>query len=74
MLSREVKTATHRPGCPAAPFTAAPMSPALLRLAGALLIETHDEWQASDRHYPSEGFMAPLDCIDDPAARWRSRP
>lgn len=38
-----------------------PNPAALLRLAGAVLIETHDEWQVSDRRYLSEGSMALLD-------------
>jgi hypothetical protein len=33
---------------------------ALLRLARAVLVEAHDEWQVSDRPYKSEGSMATL--------------
>ena len=43
-----------------------PNPAALLRLAGAVLVEQHDEWEAGDRRYLSEASMAQLNTIDDP--------
>jgi hypothetical protein len=37
-----------------------PNPEALLRLAGAVLVEAHGEWQAGERRYLSEGSMALL--------------
>ena len=37
-----------------------PNPEALLRLAGAVLVEAHDEWQATDRRYLGETTMALL--------------
>lgn len=37
-----------------------PHPEALLRLVGAVLVEAHDEWQATDRSYLGETTMALL--------------
>jgi hypothetical protein len=34
-----------------------PQPEALLRLAGAVLVEAHDEWQTTDRRYLAEATM-----------------
>lgn len=44
-----------------------PNPAALLRLAGAVLVEQHDEWEAADRRYFSAASMAELDAMNQPA-------
>jgi putative transposase len=59
-LNKEIKRRTDVVGV-------FPNPAALLRLAGAVLVEAHDEWQVSDRRYLSEGSMALLNRPDNPA-------
>jgi putative transposase len=42
-----------------------PNEPAVIRLAGSVLLEIHDEWQVSERRYLAEGSMAKLYEIDN---------
>ena len=60
-LNKEIKRRTDVVGV-------FPNPEALLRLAGAVLVEAHDEWQVSDRRYLAEGSMALLD-PPDPATQ-----
>ena len=61
-LNKEVKRRTNVVGI-------FPDDAAVLRLAGAVLIEAHDEWQVAERRYLSEGSMAKLAATGNDAAR-----
>ena len=59
-LNKEIKRRTDVVGV-------FPNPEALLRLAGAVLVEAHDEWQVGERRYLSEGSMALLAARTTPA-------
>jgi transposase-like protein len=46
-----------------------PNDAAIVRLAGAVLIEVHDEWAVAERRYLAEGSMAKLGSLGDDANR-----
>jgi transposase-like protein len=61
-LNKELKRRTNVVGI-------FPNDAAVTRLATAVLIEAHDEWQVAERRYLSEGSMAKLTQTGDDAAR-----
>jgi len=59
-LNKEIKRRTDVVGV-------FPNPAALLRLAGSVLVEAHDEWQVADKRYLSETTLALLNSSDEPA-------
>ncbi len=59
-LNKEIKRRTDVVGV-------SPTPAALLRLAGSVLVEAHDEWQVADKRYLSETSLALLDVSDQSA-------
>jgi putative transposase len=51
-----------------------PNEAAIVRLVGAVLMETHDEWQISERRYFSEGSMAAIYAAAAPPEITEERP
>ena len=51
-----------------------PNAEAIVRLVGAVLIETHDEWQVIERRYFSEGSMAAINPADSAPVTTDERP
>jgi hypothetical protein len=59
-----VSAASTRSQVPSPDILRHPNPAALLRLAGAVLVEQHDEWDAGERRYFSEASMHALETIN----------
>jgi putative transposase len=66
LVDQPVGTGQQRDQTPNLVVGVFPNSGALLRLAGSVLIEQHDEWEAGERRYFSKASMLELATMNNP--------